>query len=259
MATFVPDTVEAADGSGGPTFIFDLVGTEYLSATKMVFGPDGSIDASWSSGAGAVDSGTGRVTLASDDPAVALLTQIESYQDTEIAAILTAVEAIDDWDAAFPTHGTAAGSIVAQIGVEGRSTAPTKVDDGDACRMLGTLLGKPVNYPYALPGSSWTYAAVSGGVTDTADDEAKAAAGSGSRNYVTRAQIINGSGTVSTEVLIKSGSTVLWRGWAQSIGGGVNPVFDPPLRGGDNEAINVANVTTSSKVYYNLQGFVSTE
>lgn len=45
-------------------------------------------------GAGAVAAGVQRVTLASDDPAVALLTTI----DADTGAIKTAVEVVDDWD-----------------------------------------------------------------------------------------------------------------------------------------------------------------
>lgn len=155
-------------------------------------------------------------------------------------------------------HGAAVAGNPLLVGLEGRSTAPTAVDDGDVVRALATLLGKQVTYPYALPGSTWSYATANGGVTDTADDEAKAAVAS-TRHYVTSVQVINAHDSTGTEVVIKDGSTVLWRGWAEQTGGGVSAKFDPPLRGTANTAINVANITNGSQTYFNLQGFSATE
>ena len=143
-------------------------------------------------------------------------------------------------------------------GLESRTTEPTAVGNGDAVRAMGTSLGKQVNYPYAIPAKQWTYAS-SAAVTDTADDAAKAAAGAGIRNYVTGIQVFNGHDTTATEVVIKDGATVIWRGWAEQAGGGASARFDPPLRGTANTAVNVANITTSSSTYFNLQGFESAE
>lgn len=155
-------------------------------------------------------------------------------------------------------HGAAVAGNPVLVGLEGRSTAPTAVDDGDVVRALASLLGRLVTLPYALPGSTWSYATANGGVTDTADDEAKAAVAS-TRHYVTSVQVINAHDSTGTEVVIKDGSTVLWRGWAEQTGGGVSAKFDPPLRGTANTAINVANITNGSQTYFNLQGFSATE
>lgn len=156
-------------------------------------------------------------------------------------------------------HGAAVAGNPLLIGLEGRSTDGTAVDSGDVVRVLASLLGKLVTLPYAIPASTWSYAAVSGGITDTADDVAKAAGGAGTRHYITRCQVINGHATVSTEVVIKTAATILWRGFAQAEGGGCTVIFDPPLRGGDNEAINVTNITTGSATYFNLQGYTAAE
>jgi hypothetical protein len=106
--------------------------------------------------------------------------------------------------------------------------------------------------------SNWTYVSPAA-VTDTADDAAKAAPGTGQRNVVRGAQIYNNHATVETLVVIKSGSTVLWEGFVGALDNGSTPAevaFDPPLRGGENEAINVANITTGSSTFFNLQGWV---
>lgn len=155
-------------------------------------------------------------------------------------------------------HGAAVAGNPVLVGLEGRSTAPTAVDDGDVVRVLASLLGKQVVLPYAIPANSWSYASPAA-VTDTADDEAKGASGAGIRNYVTGVQVFNGHDTTGTEVVIKDGSTVIWRGWAEQTGGGCSAKFDPPLRGTANTAVNVANITNSSSTYFNLQGYSAAE
>lgn len=155
-------------------------------------------------------------------------------------------------------HDAAAAGNPVLIGVESRTTEPTAVGDGDAVRVHATSLGKQVVYPYAIPASTWSYVSTSA-VTDAADDVAKAAAGAGIRNYITGIQVMNGHDTVGTAVVIKDGSTVIWQGWAEQTGGGCSAKFDPPLRGTANTAVNVANVTTGSSTFFNLQGFVAAE
>jgi hypothetical protein len=169
-------------------------------------------------------------------------------------SIQTAVELIDNTIIAH--DASAASASVNMIGLEARSTAITAVGSADAVRATATLTGKQVTVPYAIPALSWSYASPAA-VTDTSDDAARAAQGAGVRNYVTGVQVFNGHDTVGTEVVIKSATTVLWRGWAEQTGGGCSARFDPPLMGGENEAINVANITTGSSTYFNLQGFTA--
>jgi hypothetical protein len=175
----------------------------------------------------------------------------------DTAAIQTAVELIDNPIVAHDA-AVSGSSGVNVIGFEARSTEPTAVASADATRGIATLLGKQVTVPYAIPASTWSYASTAA-VTDTSDDVAKASAGAGVRNYITGVQVFNGHDTVGTEVVIKDGSTVLWRGWAEQTGGGCSARFDPPLRGTAATAVNVANITTGSSTYFNLQGFVAAE
>jgi hypothetical protein len=160
-------------------------------------------------------------------------------------------------------HDAADSGAPLKIGAIAKSTDQTAVATDDRTNLIATLLGKLVGYPYALPGATWNYAAAAGGLVSTTGVTAKAAAGAGIRNYVTRAQIINSHQTVSTEVVIRDGAagTVLWRGWAQAAGGGVSVVFDPPLRGTADTLIEIAEVsaTATAGVLVNLQGFVAGE
>lgn len=155
-------------------------------------------------------------------------------------------------------HDAAVAGNPVLVGLESRTTAPTAVGDGDVVRAQATSLGKQVTQPYAIPASTWSYASAAA-VTDTSDDAAKAAAGAGIRNYITGVQVMNGHDTVGTAVVIKDGSTVIWQGWAEQTGGGCSAHFDPPLRGTANTAVNVANITTGSSTFFNLQGYVSAE
>lgn len=110
----------------------------------------------------------------------------------------------------------------------------------------------------ALPGLSgtfWQYAGVTGGITDTADVAAKAAAGASVRNYVSAIQYLN-TAAVASEIVIKDGSTVIWRGYAPaSMLTPATVVFPVPLKSTANTAINVAMVTTATATRVSVQGF----
>lgn len=121
---------------------------------------------------------------------------------------------------------------------------PLQVDD------TGTL-SQPVS-------TIWSYAGASGGILDTADVVLVAAAGAGNVNYLTALQFINKHASTSTEVVVKDGSTVIWRGYAPAnttIGQAIN--FDRPLRASNNAALNFACITNASAVIVNAQGFTS--
>ena len=158
-------------------------------------------------------------------------------------------------------HDAAIAGNPVRIGARALSADYTAVATGNTADIITTLLGKQVVYPYALPGSDWHYAAASGGIVNTTGVTAKAAAGAGIRNYITRAEVINGHATVSTDLQIRDGAagTVLWRGFAQAAGGGVAATFDPPLRGTANTLVEIACGTTGSAVYVNLHGFAAAE
>jgi hypothetical protein len=114
----------------------------------------------------------------------------------------------------------------------------------------------------AIPASSptivepWSYAGPLGGITDTADDVLIAAAGAGRANYLTSIQISNTHASVDTEVVIKDGSTIIWRRELKALGvGAADIVFERPLISSNNTALNVACVTSGSKTYVNAQGY----
>ena len=247
------------DGSGVTQPVSGTV-TANLGATDNAVLDQIEVNTSYGDNVGnGTAAGSLRVTVANDSTGVLTVDNGGTFATQVDGAALTALQLIDN---PIVAHGAAATGAtgVSMQGLEGRSADPTAVDANDAVRALATLLGKQINQPYALPGETWTYAAASGGITNTTGVTAKAAAGAGVRNYISRVQVING-GTTATDVQIRDGAegTVLWRGWAEENGGGVSAVFDPPLRGTADTLVEVACGTTGSATYFNLQGYEAAE
>lgn len=140
--------------------------------------------------------------------------------------------------------------------VDGRWVPMIVEDQGFAGGIGGG--GAPSASPLA---NGWSYAAASGGIIDTSDVALKAAAGIGRSIYLSSIDLMNSDVSVSTEVVIKDGSTVIWRTKLPALAASTAPVpfqrhFNPPLVGSQNTALNVAAITTSAEVYINAQGYV---
>jgi hypothetical protein len=103
----------------------------------------------------------------------------------------------------------------------------------------------------------WAYVAGTGGVTDTSDVSLAAAPGSLLANYITSIQVINAHASTGTEVVVKSGSTILFRQWAGSGGNGFVATFPRPLVAAENTAMTAACITTGTVTYINAQGFIA--
>lgn len=117
----------------------------------------------------------------------------------------------------------------------------------------GASSGIPSGQPEAL--TPWSYAAASGGITDTADVTLIAAGGAGKSNYLTSLQVENVSAT-ATEIVIKSGATVLWRGRVgASMTAPVGIDFLRPLISANNTALTAACITGATQTYINAQGY----
>jgi len=86
-------------------------------------------------GEGALDGGCQRITLATDDDAVAHLATIAD----DTTNIETAIQIIDDWDA---THDSAASADGPQMMAAYDATKPAAVGDGDAVRVLADEYGR---------------------------------------------------------------------------------------------------------------------
>lgn len=161
-------------------------------------------------------------------------------------------------------HDAAITGTPVRIGARALSANYTPVSTGDTADLVTTLVGAQIIRPYSLPEADWQYAAASGGITDTSDVTIAAAPASGLRNYLTGIQLINTDATVGTEVVIKDGSTVIFRTFVPaSLAAVTQPIpagmtFPTPIRQPTTAtALTAACITTSSQTYINAQGYVA--
>lgn len=155
-------------------------------------------------------------------------------------------------------HSSASTGSPVRISGRVKTTNDTTLVSGDACDMATTTDGAQVVKTYAPPELDWQYAGVAGGIINTTDVSIKAAAAAGIRNYITSISVQNASATTATEVVIKDGSTVIWRGYVGTsavLNSAVNVNFPTPLKGTAATALNVACITTAAAVYVNAQGY----
>ncbi len=121
--------------------------------------------------------------------------------------------------------------------------------------------GAPVINASNVPASSlWAYAALTGGIVNSAADVTIKGPVAGLRNYLSSLEIDHDVLGAATEFVVKDGSsTVIFRGKLQTAAierpGSLK--FDPPLRGSVNTALNFQIVTAvTGGVFVNAQGFV---
>lgn len=180
--------------------------------------------------------------------------------DVDIASIAAGDNNIGNVDV-ITLPGAAHDSAISgnPVRIAGRAITAdyTSVTSGDTADLVTTLNGRLVVQPYSIPELTWSYAAASGGITNTTGVTAKAAGAAGIRNYITHVDVVNGHATVDTDVQIRDGAagTVLWRGFAKAAGGGVSADFNPPLRGTAATLVEIACGTTGTATYFNLTGY----
>ena len=146
----------------------------------------------------------------------------------------------------------------APVRVAGRalSAAYATVATGDTADLMTTLQGVLTARPYTIPELEWSYASAAGGVINTTDVVLSAAAGAGLRRYIVSMGLSNNSAT-ATEVVLKDGATIIWRGHLPANAPNLHIDFGTPLRTTANAALNFACITTAAAVYVNAQGYTA--
>jgi len=158
--------------------------------------------------------------------------------------------------------GTAEPANITQVGgvaVPG-SGATVALPVGNASGVFSATNPEPVTGATAPLSTSddWFYAGATGGITGTSD-VVLVAASANLYNTCSSLQFLNTS-TTGTEIVIKDGSTIIWRGYAQPTVAAVTQpgmtaiTFVPPLRSSLNSALNFACLTTSSATRISAQG-----
>lgn len=153
-------------------------------------------------------------------------------------------------------QGSTVPANMMQVGLECVTSEGSVVTDGQAVRQIGTTLGRTVDTEQNVPGLTTSYAAASGGETGTSDVNL-ASAVIGSRFYIRSVDVVNKHASATTEVVIKSDSTVLWR-TKLSPNEGIVKVFSPPLRTASSATPKFA-CGTAAEVYLNAQMYWSKE
>ncbi|ALK08966.1 hypothetical protein [Blastochloris viridis] len=126
---------------------------------------------------------------------------------------------------------------------------------GDLVHLMATMIGALVQKPYSIPEADWSYTGAA--VTTTTDVVLAAAAGAGIRRYLTALQLKNTNAT-ATEIVVKDGSTVIWRLLLPaSMANADTFAFPSPLKSTANAALNFACITTGASVYVAAQGYTA--
>jgi hypothetical protein len=125
----------------------------------------------------------------------------------------------------------------------------------DNVKLIDPVSG--VAYRAGVPDTPWQYAGATGGVTTTADTPVAGAAGTNIRNYLCSLQIKNTS-AVASEIVVKDGSTIIWRGHVGASMTFMETITFPTcLKGSANTAMNVALITTATATVVSAQGYTA--
>jgi hypothetical protein len=230
---------------------------------------------------GAYVTGSGQIALAAAPAAISFQSQFINCQDyAELTAEVTAGRGqtvigqslgviLTGATATTTNIGTVTANVAGQaahdavvtgnpVRVAGRAqtAAYASVASGDVADLVSTLQGVLVTRPWQIPELEWSYAAVAGGVINTTDAVLSAAAGAGLRRYINSMQLSNNS-AVATEVVLKDGATIIWRGHLSANAPMAEIIFENPLKTTANTALNFACITTGAAVYVNAQGFTA--
>lgn len=222
------DNVAFTPGTGATGAADDIAGV-YYPRVKLSLGPDGTANDA-EAGAGAVDTGTMRVTLASDDPAV------------------TALQIMDDWD---ESDRAKVNLIPSQAGITGGAGAVaantprvTLASDDPAVALLGTMdtdtgaiSTNTSNIPDALAGEYETVAASQTGQT--------LGATGGTGDYLSHLLVIPATTSPGNVIILDNATSItVFTGGASSVSNLVP--FQIPL--GMYSASGAWSVTTGANV-----------
>ena len=151
-------------------------------------------------------------------------------------------------------EGANVGSYPIAVACEGRTSSKTSVATGQVVRPISTVDGRQIVRLNSIPENEWQYAAASGGIVNKEDNVLIAAAGANIKNYLTGLSVANANATAS-EIVIKDGSTVIWRMYLAANAPIQSIKFVTPLQSTANTALNVACITTGTQTYVNAQGY----
>lgn len=190
----------------------------------------------------------------------AVTNQVATNLNTNVSGNLGNIGSLTQLVNGQTAHSLSATGNPVRIG--GRVAATTAATQdltlvaNDASNLYTSTAGQLLIKQFSTAETDWQFACTTS-VANTTDLVVRAASGVlGIRNYITGFQILNASATIATEVVIKDGATVIWRGFAP-INVPITVILPTPLRGTGNTAVNFQCVTTGASVYISAQGYTS--
>ena len=199
-------------------------------------------------GNGAVDTGTQRVTIASDT------TGVLSIDDNGGALTVDGTITASNTTGNVASDSADSGNPVKTGGIA-RTSDISAVANNDRVNAVYDTVGKQVTMPYAL--NQNFIAGSTSDITGTSNTSVIAAQGAGVRIYVTHLMATNGDTTTATFVNFKDGTTTLYSGYAVEDGGGFSVTLPVPLRLTANTALNCAAETTGATVRCSASGYAA--
>lgn len=160
------------------------------------------------------------------------------------------------------TDSTGTGILAAGLVAQLDDTSPSTVTENQFGNLRMTQNRALLVRPYATASQDWTYAAASGGISNTTTAVTMVGATASLRNYVTACQISADALGAATEVVIRDGAggTVLQRIKLTTAGlAPVDMAFPTPLKSSVNTLLEAATLTATitGGVYINCQGFTA--
>lgn len=211
-------------------------------------------------GSGTSNTGTQRVILATDQPAVPVtFTQgaLPANQSVNITQINGTAPVTSGVSGIMPVGGgsatnTAVASYPVNIGAQGITAEPSAVTALYKTQLITDKVGKLIVLPYSIPENF--VSGTTGVLTDTTTSTIIAAQSAGVRTYINEIFVTNGSATVGTVVTITFGSGKTWPGYAAA-GGGFVCSLPTPLVGDAATAVTAACTTTGASVSIAIAGY----
>jgi len=185
---------------------------------------------------------------------------------------------LDTNSAGFIYNGSTNDPIVSSVRAASLGTGVGTVATGQFCKYNATSTswtdgqyapcqsgtnGALITRPFATASNEWSYAAASGGISNTTTAVTIKAANASFKNCITSIQLSAGALGAATEIAIRDGAggTVVWRGYLSTAGlAGQNTQFDVPIcNASTNTLLEVVTLTATitGAVYVNAQGFVT--
>lgn len=188
-----------------------------------------------------------------NDQAMALPVAVANTPNVGTVTTVTTVGALTGGGVA---EDAAAGANPVMVGgVVRAAVPPITFVAGDAVRDTMTSSGAKVVKAFSVPEAEWSFTAAA--VTNTTDVVLAATAGASLRRYITGLQV-KGTNAVATEIVLKDGATVIWRGHlSASMVNSDSYQFAIPLKTTANAALNFACITTAANVYVAAQGYTA--